>query len=730
MNIKRLFVGAVAILWAAGARSSAQVQGEARGHVSDARTSQPIAEARIEVLGRSEAARTGTDGSFVLRGLEPRTYTIRVRAIGYAAKSYDVVIENGRSTLVEVGLDAASTTLGPVVVSAIRDTNALNATTFDRQAIEASHRRDVGELLQSTPGVVVTQAGGAGSATHVSIRGSSANEVLIVVDGVPVNSALSGDFDLSTIPLETVERVTVLTGAQSARFGSRAMAGVIEIETRRPTHDASAAVRGGAFGEHNVSASVGESRELGDSRTRLGGSVTTDLRSVRGDFPYDVPAVRGGGTARRINSNVDSRNVLGTTTLDGESWSATARGSWQSLDRGLAGSIVQPSATGKQSQSRASAGIDVRGQVRSFSWTATGDATHEHVTYADTAPPFGTRYSDTANAMALTSSATATLEKHGVGATLGGEARSLDVRTTLLAPGSPHWQSMFGAWLNLRGSRALDDGGTRADVEAGLRVDENSLIGGTMASPRVAASLSRGLLVATASYAEGFAPPTLADQFFHEGVLVRPNPDLKPERTRNDVEGRLALRETDLGPARVSAQAAVFRADVDGMILWFPDFRFIWSPSNFDVQRSGWELTGRAAVLENRLDVQGAFSRSDVTYTGPVLSGQVAYRPRTTGNVTVGATHRALRLEIANQYVGERRTVPGSELNVLDPYWRTDVRLTATMTRPRWSVDGTIGVENVLDRPAAMLVDYPFPSRDWTIAIRLRRGTGRSDGGA
>jgi outer membrane cobalamin receptor len=207
-------------------------------------------------------------------------------------------------------------------------------------------------------------------------------------------------------------------------------------------------------------------------------------------------------------------------------------------------------------------------------------------------------------------------------------------------------------------------------------------------------------------------------------VLVRPNPDLKPERTRNDVEGRLTLRETSLGLVNVNAQAAVYRADVDGMVLWFPDFRFIWSPSNFDVHRAGWELNGRVALPGDVLDVQGAFDRSDVTYTGAVLSGQVVYRPRTTGDVTIGATRRALRLEVANQYVGERRTVPGSELNTLDPYWRTDVRLTATMTRPRWSLDATVGVENVLNRPAAMLVDYPFPSRDWTIALRVRRGRG------
>jgi hypothetical protein len=93
--------------------------------------------------------------------------------------------------------------------------------------------------------------------------------------------------------------------------------------------------------------------------------------------------------------------------------------------------------------------------------------------------------------------------------------------------------------------------------------------------------------------------------------------------------------------------------------------------------------------------------------------------------VITGINVRASRLEITNQYVGERRTVPGSGLNVLDPYWRTDARLTSSRPWGAWQLDGTLGVENLFDRSAAMLVDYPFPSRSWTVALRIRRAGSR-----
>ncbi len=593
-----------------------------------------------------------------------------------------------------------------------------DATTFDRQAIEASGRRDLGELLQSAAGVVVTQAGGPGSASHASIRGSGANEVLVLVDGAPLNSPITGEADLSRVSLDAVERVVLHPGAQSARYGGRAMAGVIEVTTRRPSRDASMLARAGAWGEQTVSATLGDSRPIGALRT--GAMLTADYRTLRGDFDYDVPLIRGGGTARRANSDVTSREIAGAASLDGNAVSSTLRGSWETLDRGVAGSIVQPSTTGREGQARQSAGLDAAWRRPMLAWTFSSDVTHEHATYVDPTPPFGSSYDDTVSATGLTASSVVTVGRDALSASLGGEARASDVSSQMLVPGAPRWQRVIGAFGDLRAGRALDSNGTRVDLDAAARIDRSSLTEGATVSPRVSGSFSRGLVVTTVSVGSAYAPPSLADQFFHEGVLVRPNPGLEPERTRDDIEARLAVHDLDVGPAIVSVDAAAFRADVDGMILWLPDYRFVWSPSNNQVHRSGWEMSAHAS-LPATLDVHGTLNHADVAYAGAVLTGQVAYRPRTTSEVTVAAGPRVVRLEVTNRYVGARRTVPGSALNSLDPYWLTDARLTSAGAWRAWAVDGSLGLENVLNQPAAMLVDYPFPNRSWTVGVRVRR---------
>ncbi len=567
----------------------------------------------------------------------------------------------------------------------------------------------------------MTQAGGPGSPSRVSIRGSGSDEVLVLLDGVPLNSAISGDVDLSRISLESVERVTVLTGTQSARYGPRAMAGVIDIRTRRATPDLSLLTRVGAWGERDVSATAGAARSLDASGLTGAASVTGDYRTVRGDFPFELPALRGGGTALRVNSDVTSRELVGNASLDGDARVGRARWSWEELNRGMAGSIVQPSTTGRQGQRRQTIGTDGSWQRGMLTWTGATDLEHERETYIDPFPPVDAPFDDTVHATATTTSTTLTIDHQGLGASAGAELRTIDLASTMLAPGAPHWQRDIGAFGSARASPAGGASGTQIGIEMNGRADQSSLVSGTTFSPRVALDVTQGLVVLSASLGAGFSPPTLADQFFREGVEVRPNPGLQPERVRDDFEGRLTLRAVDVGPLELAGEAAAYRANVDGMILWLPDFQFVWSPSNVDVHRSGFDVSGHGAM--GLFQAQASFSRSDVVYAGPVLSGQVVYRPRTTGNLSASVGRDVARLELTTRYAGDRRTVPGSALNSLDPYWRSDARITSAHRWRSYHVDASFGVENVLDQPAAMLVDYPFPSRTWSISLRLRRTT-------
>jgi vitamin B12 transporter len=108
-------------------------------------------------------------------------------------------------------------------------------TVITRQDIERQKARTVVEALRNVPGLHLQKSGGPGRLTTPLLRGANANQTLVLIDNVQVNSPTTGDYDLSKLTTENVERIEVIRGPQSALYGSDAMAGVIHVITRKGT---------------------------------------------------------------------------------------------------------------------------------------------------------------------------------------------------------------------------------------------------------------------------------------------------------------------------------------------------------------------------------------------------------------------------------------------------------------------------------------------------------------
>ncbi|WP_137894788.1 TonB-dependent receptor [Ramlibacter sp. 2FC] len=132
----------------------------------------------------------------------------------------------------------SQTSLSDTVVTATRFESRASAvlsdvTVIDREAIENSTGRTVPELLARIAGVQMAANGGLGKNSSVFIRGTESRHVLLLVDGVRVGSATTGQANFDNIPLESIERIEVLKGPASALYGSDAIGGVIQIFTRQ-----------------------------------------------------------------------------------------------------------------------------------------------------------------------------------------------------------------------------------------------------------------------------------------------------------------------------------------------------------------------------------------------------------------------------------------------------------------------------------------------------------------
>ena len=153
-----------------------------------------------------------------------------------------------------IAQDTARLQLDEVVVTANKYEQKQSTTgkvlnIISRQQLERSGGKTLSEVLNTLPGLTMIGANNVlGTNQNISIRGASAGNVLLLIDGIPVNdpSAITNYYDLNFINIDQVERIEVLKGGQSTLYGSDAVAGVINVILKKA--DKKITVFGGVTG--------------------------------------------------------------------------------------------------------------------------------------------------------------------------------------------------------------------------------------------------------------------------------------------------------------------------------------------------------------------------------------------------------------------------------------------------------------------------------------------------
>lgn len=261
------------------------------GHVAGLPDRTPLAGAHVMIEGTRQVVITDYDGEFNLKNLDAGTYMVTVSFVGYQNASKDIRISEGGQEKMDFLLEEASYLADEAVITATgneisRRNVAPAVTVVGREALDESKESAVLTAInEQVPGVFVSERGvtgfgvAGGAAGNIRIRGvggSPNTGVLVLIDGSPQYMGLFGHPIPDAYVTSDAERVEVIRGPASLMHGSNAMAGAINIITRKQKKDGfggNARLSYGSYNTGKVMANAGFKKKAFE----LFGSVNHDF---------------------------------------------------------------------------------------------------------------------------------------------------------------------------------------------------------------------------------------------------------------------------------------------------------------------------------------------------------------------------------------------------------------------------------------------------------------------
>jgi len=185
-------------------------------------------------------------------------------------------------------------TLPEIVVTATRVEESPQDVTQDitvitKDDIEKKGVEFITDALESYTDIGIVQNGGVGKNATLFLRGGSPNQTVMMIDGVKVKSPTTGSLDLAGIIIDDIERIEVIKGPQSTLYGSEAMAGVINIITKkgRGKPKLTVSAEGGSFSTYKTTASISGAKDVWDYRVTASYFDTGGISAAKGGTEAD-----------------------------------------------------------------------------------------------------------------------------------------------------------------------------------------------------------------------------------------------------------------------------------------------------------------------------------------------------------------------------------------------------------------------------------------------------------
>ncbi|OGC76998.1 MAG: hypothetical protein A2Z27_01100 [candidate division Zixibacteria bacterium RBG_16_50_21] len=697
------------------------------GQVLDQTTLFPVSGAAVTIQGTAYSTTTDNEGFYSFENLPTGDYVLTIRSLGYRLWSSELLfITEDRQISLTVKLQPQPIKLpqlrveGDRVQAATKDLTSQSIVLEENQ-IQRLSPSNLAEVLNSLPGVYVQETGTKNS-TRVSIRGSAGDQVLILLNGVRINSAQTGEADLNAIPVSQVKRIEVVKGAQTARYGPDALAGVIDIITKTAGFGQpikfQARTQSGSFGTRNWELS-GEKQFI----PGLNLSASGTRSSTTGDFTY----ADSGKIFTRTNAGQNSDNFFVNANWQRtEKQTASLTFFKYFATNELPGPLLQLNDSAFSKDNRLnlafnsshlfSSVLSLENKAGYQNWKQTFHIREPF--YIPVRVDYANKQWETESRLRLDYSVT----KLSLGLSyLKSTLEGIDYQrpaSSIGKVGKNTFSGLISAQQFVE-PKILD----LLVLSTAGRIDKTSSFEPEF-SPQVGLLVSQGdqtNLRLTANWGKSYHNPTLNALFWKEDAYASGNPNLKPERATNfdaGIEIRLPLF------GEFSAGQTYFHSYIRDLIIWQKSFDGKYTPLN--VSKSlieGYEQIVTWKVLKNLLELEFNHTRSDAVNKTEVhtkYDNLIPFRPRHLYNFKCFLKSEKLDLFLQSRYASSRylreQNTPDKKL---PPHTIWDMGLKFKHSLRRLSFNLSVNVYNLTEEHYELIERYPMPGRQFRVSAQL-----------
>ncbi|MDD2679452.1 MAG: TonB-dependent receptor [Candidatus Omnitrophica bacterium] len=572
-----------------------------------------------------------------------------------------------------------------VTPSRIEESYADTSRTVDvvsAKEMETGGAQNLADALTDLTSVEMSDYGGPGANKNVRMRGSTAAQVLVMVDGRPVNSPRDGEVNLAEIPLDNIAKVEVMHGPGSSLYGSSAMGGVVNIITKKPPKEGQKTELYSSFG---TARTYIERLSQGARISDFGYLISAGYQSSVGFRPNSHFTAEDSNL--KLEYKLNEQNNLGLNSGFYKSW------------QGLPGPTNAFDPDDKQNTLK---------RFFDFNWNFK--------------PEPGTAFSAKAyqnydRLQFIENSTTYAKDTHTTvvrGIDLQLNKQLLD--SYCLVAGFNYVKNMNDSTSTAKHEYSVTAGYIENHLEffeklkinLSARVDDYSNFG-TQFNPNLDLSYAlneniklHGLI------SRSFRAPTFNDLYWPDEGWAKGNPNLKPEKGLTEELG------TDIRFNKYfSAGLTYYHSDYDQLIQWSPDESDVWMPQNVSsAVIDGIELNNKLYLLDC-LDL-------DLNYTYLMARDEsthkyLVYQPKNKIDAILRYhDYKGLIIELKGQVTGQR-FANASNNDKVKSFFVLGISASKKLKN---GITCFAYIDNLLNRKYQVIQDFPMPGFSFTGGVK------------